>query len=88
MQSSEVENQAPIKMTDELKHVLEQDYYKVCRKKVLTDLPAPINVASVLEDYVRNYAASALVNYEKPISKSYYTVNRKETSRDLLSKVL
>jgi len=88
MQLSEVENQAPIKMTDELKHVLEQDYYKVCRKKVLTDLPAPINVASVLEDYVRNYAASALVNYEKQISKSYYTVNRKETSRDLLSKVL
>merc|ERR1719203_2600163 len=88
MQLSEVENQAPIKMTDELKHVLEQDYYKVCRKKVLTDLPAPINVASVLEDYVRNYAASALVNYEKSIAKSYYTVNRKETSRDLLSKVL
>ena len=76
-----VENQAPIKMTDELKSVLEQDYYKVCRKKVLTHLPAPINVASVLEDYVRHYAATCLVNYEKQISKSYYTVNRKETSR-------
>ena len=52
-QLSEVENQAPIKMTDELKKVLEQDFYKVSKKKVLSTLPASINVASVLEDYVR-----------------------------------
>ena len=40
-------------MTDELKKVLEQDFYKVSKKKVLSTLPASINVASVLEDYVR-----------------------------------
>ena len=86
-QLSEVENQAPIKMTDELKKVLEQDFYKVSKKKVLSTLPASINVASVLEDYVRHYAATCLVNYEKQISKSYYTANRKETARELFTKV-
>jgi len=87
-QLSEVENQAPIKMTDELKNVLEQDFYKVSKKKVLSNLPASINVASVLEDYVRHYAATCLVNYEKQISKTYYTANRKESTRELLGKVL
>ena len=86
-QLSEVENQAPIKMTDELKKVLEQDFYKVSKKKVLPSLPASINVASVLEDYVRHYAATCLVNYEKQITKSYYTANRRETARELFTKV-
>merc|ERR1711997_183151 len=65
-----------------------QDFYKVSKKKILSTLPASINVASVLEDYVRHYAATCLVNYEKQISKSYYTANRKETARELLNKVL
>ena len=62
-QLSEVENQAPIKMTDELKNVLEQDFYKVSKKKVLSNLPASINVASVLEDYVRHYAGRLLFTF-------------------------
>ena len=83
---SELENQAPIKMTDDLKKILEQDFHKVCKKK-LWKLPASISVASVLEDYVRHYAAISLVNYEKQVSKTYYTANRKETARELFVKV-
>ena len=87
-QLSEVENQAPIKMTDELKNVLEQDFYKVSKKKVLSTLPASINVASVLEDYVKHYAAIRLVNYEKQLSKTFYTASRKDPARELFSKVV
>ena len=61
---------------------------KVTKKKVLSDLPSSINVASVLEDYVRHYSAICLVNYEKQVSKTYYTANRKESSRELFSKVM
>ena len=45
-------------------------------------------MASVLEDFVRHYSATSLVNYEKQLSKTYYTANRKETSRELFSNVL
>ncbi len=83
----DAENQTPIKISDELKSILEDDFYRVTKRKTLADLPAGINVASVLEDYVRHYAAISLVNYEKQLSKTYYTANRKETSRELFAKV-
>ena len=53
----------------------------------MQELPASINVASVLEDFVRHYAATCLVNYEKQLSKTYYTPARKEASRELFAKV-
>ena len=52
-----------------------------------TDLPSKINVAAVLEDFVRHYAATQLVTYEKQLSKTYYTANRKEVSRELFASV-
>ena len=85
--TAEVENQAPIKLSEDLKSILEQDYYRVTRRKVLPMLPSCPNVASILEDYVRHYSAINLVNFEKQLSKTYYTVSRKETARDLLAKV-
>ena len=51
------------------------------------DLPSKINVAAVLEDFVRHYAATQLVSYEKQLSKTYYTANRKEVSRELFANV-
>ena len=57
------------------------------QKNPITDLPSKINVASVLEDFVRHYAATQLVTYEKQLSKTYYTANRKEVSRELFANV-
>merc|ERR1711953_957832 len=84
---SECENQAPIRLTDELKSILEEDFRQVTKKRKLKELPSKINVAAVLEDFVRHYAATQLVTYEKQLSKTYYTANRKEVSRELFANV-
>merc|ERR1711860_104703 len=74
-------------LTDELKSILEEDFRQVTKKRKLEDLPSKINVAAVLEDFVRHYAATQLVTYEKQLSKTYYTANRKEVSRELFASV-
>lgn len=81
------ENQA-VKLPDELKSILERDFHQITKAKILCNLPAAVNVAAVLEDYVRHYAAICLVNYEKQVTKNYYTANRKEISRELLAKAM
>jgi len=77
----------PVKLSEELKIILEQEFYRITKRKTLTSLPANPNVASVLEDYVKHYAAISLVNYEKQISKTFYTAARKDSAA-LFTKVL
>ena len=78
----------PIRLSEDLKMIMEQEFYRITKRKVLQTLPANPNVASVLEDYVKHYAAICLVNYEKQLSKTYYTASRKDTARELFAKVL
>lgn len=81
-------NLPAVRMRDSLKRTLKQDESYVTKKHRLTRLPANPNIASVLEDFVRHYAASRLVLYEKQLSKTYYTAYRKESSRELYQKAL
>ena len=81
-------NSNPIKLSEDLKRIMEQEFYRITKRKVLQTLPANPNVASVLEDYVKHYAAIRLVNYEKQLSKTFYTASRKDPARELFSKVV
>lgn len=82
-------NSNPIKLSEDLKCIMEQEFYRITKRKVLQTLPANPNVASVLEDYVKHYAAIRLVNYEKQLSKTIYTASRKtDLSGELFNKVV
>ena len=84
-------NSNPIKLSEDLKCIMEQEFYRITKRKVLQILPANPNVASVLEDYVKHYAAIRLVNYEKQLSKTIYTVTSRKTdlvSGELFNKVV
>jgi hypothetical protein len=53
--SEQIENQLPAKLSEDLKAILEHDFYRVTRRKMLPTLPKRPNVATLLEDYVRYY---------------------------------
>ena len=74
-------NETPVLLSDTLKRHLETDYVNVTKKRRLTRIPAEPNAVTVLEDFVRHYAAAKMVSYEKQRSKTFYTSNRREESK-------
>ena len=78
----------PIRLSETLKRHLEADYDNVVKKRRLTKVPAEPNSITVLEDFVRHYAAARMVSYEKQRSKVFYTSNRREEDKLCYEKAL
>lgn len=78
----------PVRLSETLKRHLEEDYVHVTKKRRLIRVPAEPNAISVLEDFVRHYAAARMVSYEKQRSKTFYTSNRREEDKLYFDKAI
>ncbi len=75
-----------INLPDNLKAVLEKDFEQVTKKKKLHILPSELTVVQVLEDFVRSYAKTCVVQCEKQLARGglFY---KKDLKDDMLAKV-
>jgi len=67
-----------INLSDNLKRHLSSDFESVTKKRRLNKIPAEPNIVTVLEDFVRHYAAGRLVAFEKHQRKSMYTAYKRD----------
>ena len=67
-----------VNLSDNLKRHLSSDFESVTKKRRLNKIPAEPNIVSVLEDFVRHYAAGRLVAFEKHQRKSMYTAYKRD----------
>jgi hypothetical protein len=66
-----------IVLSENLKRHLTADFEMVTKKRRVNILPSESCIVTVLEDFVRHYAAGRLVTFEKQQRKSMYTAHRR-----------
>ena len=64
-------------LSENLKRHLTADFEMVTKKRRLNILPSETCIVTVLEDFVRHYAAGRLVAFEKQQRKSMYTAQKR-----------
>ena len=64
-------------LSENLKRHLSSDFDMVTKKRRLNILPSESCIVTVLEDFVRHYAAGRLVAFEKQQRKSMYTAHKR-----------
>lgn len=85
--SADDEEMVPIELTDDLRRILEQDYYMVKEKGKVMKVPAEPNVVGILEMYWRHYVTNRLCGVnDKPNTRNRQPCTQQRTKPEDLQK--